>query len=145
MLLPGQRRHTTSSTLTRTSALLSSRDFRNLLFGTSGCLFSSASGGCYHAPNSPASVKSQAKTKGLGPRPAREERCMAGGDWLRPEMPAEAPGTAWAGTPTRQFELRPLSLGEILDRTFALYRSRFWLFAGISMIAAAVNAVGQAF
>ena len=70
---------------------------------------------------------------------------MAGQDWLRPEMPVEASGTAWAGTPSRQFELRPLSLGEILDRTFALYRSRFWLFAGISMLAAAVNAVGQAF
>jgi hypothetical protein len=28
--------------------------------------------------------------------------------------------------------LRPLSLGEVLDRTFAIYRSRFWLFAGIS-------------
>ena len=64
---------------------------------------------------------------------------MAGQDWLRPEVPVEAAGTAWAGTPQRQFELRPLSLGEILDRIFALYRSRFWLFAGISMIAAAVN------
>ena len=69
---------------------------------------------------------------------------MAGQDWLRPEVPVEAAGTAWAGTPQSQFELRPLSLGEILDRTFALYRSRFWLFAGISMIAAAVNVVGQA-
>lgn len=30
--------------------------------------------------------------------------------------------------------LRPLSLGEILDRTFAIYRSRFWLFSGIAAI-----------
>lgn len=32
--------------------------------------------------------------------------------------------------------LRPLSTGEVLDRTFALYRSRFWLFAGIGMLPA---------
>lgn len=31
-------------------------------------------------------------------------------------------------------DLRPLSLGELLDRTFSLYRSRFWLFAGIMSI-----------
>ncbi|MBE7159499.1 MAG: hypothetical protein INR62_13885, partial [Rhodospirillales bacterium] len=59
-------------------------------------------------------------------------------------MPVEAAGSAWAGATPERFELRPLSLGEVLDRTFALYRSRFWLFAGISMIAAAVNVVGQA-
>lgn len=28
-------------------------------------------------------------------------------------------------------DLRPMSLGEVLDRTFSLYRSNFWLFAGI--------------
>lgn len=31
-------------------------------------------------------------------------------------------------------ELRPLSLGELLDRTFSLYRSHFWLFVGITAI-----------
>ena len=31
-------------------------------------------------------------------------------------------------------ELRPLSLGELLDRTFFLYRRHFWLFVGISAI-----------
>ncbi len=31
-------------------------------------------------------------------------------------------------------DLRPLSLGEILDRTFTLYRRNFWLFAGITGI-----------
>jgi hypothetical protein len=30
--------------------------------------------------------------------------------------------------------LRPLSLGEILDRTAELYRSNFLLFAGISSV-----------
>jgi len=32
------------------------------------------------------------------------------------------------------FELRPLSLGELLDRAFLLYRRNFWLFAGIMLI-----------
>jgi hypothetical protein len=32
------------------------------------------------------------------------------------------------------FELRPLSLGELLDRAFLLYRRNFWLFAGIMVI-----------
>ena len=62
-------------------------------------------------------------------------------EWL----PAEVLETQ----PTRQsvrggFELRPLSLGEILDRTFALYRSRFWMFAGISAVSASVQVFVQA-
>ncbi len=68
---------------------------------------------------------------------------MADQEWVRPAQPQESAGTAWAGKPAARFELRPLSLGEVLDRTFALYRSRFWLFAGIAMTAAAVNMVGQ--
>ena len=31
-------------------------------------------------------------------------------------------------------DLRPLSLGELLDRTFSIYRSNFWLFAGIMVV-----------
>ena len=69
---------------------------------------------------------------------------MAEQEWIRPQAPVEPTGTAWTGQPRRRFELRPLSLGELLDRTFAIYRSRFWLFAGISMVAASVNVVGQA-
>lgn len=42
------------------------------------------------------------------------------------------------------FDLRPLSTGEILDRTFQLYRSRFTLFAGLAMLPAGVNVVTQA-
>ena len=34
--------------------------------------------------------------------------------------------------------LRPLTLGEILDRTAELYRSNFLLFAGISSIYAGI-------
>jgi hypothetical protein len=34
------------------------------------------------------------------------------------------------------YELRPLTLGELLDRAFALYRRNFWLFAGIMIVPA---------
>jgi hypothetical protein len=37
-------------------------------------------------------------------------------------------------------ELRPLSLGELLDRTFTLYRENFWVFVGIMAIPAALGA-----
>jgi Membrane domain of glycerophosphoryl diester phosphodiesterase len=33
-------------------------------------------------------------------------------------------------------ELRPLSLGELLDRTFTLYRNHFWVFVGIMALPA---------
>ena len=41
------------------------------------------------------------------------------------------------------YDLRPLSTGEILDRTFALYRQRFWLYTGLSAFAAAFATAGQ--
>jgi len=37
-----------------------------------------------------------------------------------------------------KFELRPLSLGELLDRAFTLYRRNFWLFVGIMGIPSCV-------
>jgi hypothetical protein len=36
-------------------------------------------------------------------------------------------------------ELRPLALGELLDRTFLLYRNHFWLFVGIMAIPSAFS------
>ena len=36
------------------------------------------------------------------------------------------------------YELRPLGLGELLDRAFLLYRRNFWLFAGIMLVPAAL-------
>lgn len=51
----------------------------------------------------------------------------------------DSPAPAGAG-----YDLRPLSTGEILDRTFQLYRSRFALFAGLAVLPAAVNFVGSA-
>jgi hypothetical protein len=43
-----------------------------------------------------------------------------------------------------QIELRPLSTGEMLDRTFQLYRARFGMFLGIATIAAAIRTFGGA-
>ena len=34
--------------------------------------------------------------------------------------------------------LRPMNLGEILDRTFQIYKSRFWVFVGIAALSALV-------
>lgn len=40
------------------------------------------------------------------------------------------------------YDLRPLSTGEVLDRTFQIYRSRFALFASLAALPAAVNFLG---
>jgi Membrane domain of glycerophosphoryl diester phosphodiesterase len=48
-------------------------------------------------------------------------------------QPAEAHGEPPEATMTNP-ELRPLSLAELLDRVFTLYRSHFWLFVGIMLI-----------
>lgn len=42
------------------------------------------------------------------------------------------------------YSLRPLSLGEILDRSFAVYRGNFWLFVGIGSLSAVVQLVVNA-
>lgn len=43
-----------------------------------------------------------------------------------------------------EIEVRPLSTGEVLDRTFRLYRARFGLFAGIATVAALIDTAGSA-
>ena len=55
-----------------------------------------------------------------------------------------AGGQSWTGAEglaqtTSGYDLRPLSTGEILDRTFQLYRSRFALFASLAALPAAVQ------
>lgn len=54
-----------------------------------------------------------------------------------------ASGQSWTGqessAPSATWDLRPLSTGEILDRTFQLYRSRFALFASLAAFPAAVR------
>jgi hypothetical protein len=70
---------------------------------------------------------------------------MADQDWLTAaSAPAASPYQNVVETPgayAPAYELRPLSLGELLDRTFSLYRSRFWMFCGIASMAAAVELV----
>jgi len=51
-------------------------------------------------------------------------------DWASPAGPAA-------------HQLRPLTTGEVLDNTFTLYRSRFWLFAGLACISGAWSVVLQ--
>ena len=41
------------------------------------------------------------------------------------------------------YELRPLSTGELLDRTFSLYRRRFWLYCGLSAVSATLSTLLQ--
>jgi hypothetical protein len=60
-----------------------------------------------------------------------ETNYMASGQsWTSPEGLAQA---------TAGYDLRPLSTGEVLDRTFQLYRSRFALFASLAALPAAVS------
>lgn len=60
---------------------------------------------------------------------------MASNSWI--DSSTQAPATR------PQFDLRPLSTGEVLDRTFQLYRLRFSLFAGLAILPAAVSVVTQ--
>jgi hypothetical protein len=55
------------------------------------------------------------------------------------EFGAAAPPPPPPPTARAAYELRPLSTGELLDRTFYLYRSNFWLFVGLAAIAASVT------
>ncbi len=63
-----------------------------------------------------------------------------GNAWLAPAKLPEAQAAAVSGPPP-MYDLRPLTTGEVLDRTFSVYRSRFWLFAGIASFSAVVESV----
>jgi hypothetical protein len=39
------------------------------------------------------------------------------------------------------YALRPLSTGEVLDRTFSIYRAHFWLFAGLASLAGSFSLI----
>jgi hypothetical protein len=67
---------------------------------------------------------------------------MAEQDWLNGSTQGAPPdsGETYGGQQAGiRHELRPLTTGEILDRTFFLYRSNFWLYVGLASIAAGVN------
>jgi hypothetical protein len=72
---------------------------------------------------------------------------MAEHDWLNGsnsaiQQPASGEGYS-RFQPAVHHELRPLTTGEILDRTFFLYRSDFWLYVGLASIAAGASAVAS--
>jgi hypothetical protein len=64
---------------------------------------------------------------------------MATQNWLSSNPPAADPPPAPLPN-SSGYDLRPLTVGEILDRVFSLYRSHFWFFAGLSAASAGVNA-----
>jgi hypothetical protein len=65
---------------------------------------------------------------------------MSSGNVFGDASPFQTP----AANPQLQYDLRPLSTGEVLDRTFQVYRSRFTLFAGLALLPAAVSVVTNA-
>jgi len=70
---------------------------------------------------------------------------MALQDWLGPNPLADdnipQPPVAAAPPLASGYDLRPLSVGEVLDRVFSLYRSHFWLLVGLSALSSGVLSV----
>ena len=67
---------------------------------------------------------------------------MGSGGWMTTQSTEVV-----AGGDYRQraaYALRPLSLGEILDRSFAVYRANFWLFVGIAVLSSTVQLLANA-
>jgi len=65
---------------------------------------------------------------------------MATQDWLGPPPhPGESTPASPVPAPIRGYELRPLAVGEVLDRVFSLYRSHFWFLVGLSAVSAGVS------
>jgi hypothetical protein len=74
------------------------------------------------------------------------ERGMAEDEWLNGSNSAMGPasGETYSGPQAAvRHELRPLTTGEILDRTFFLYRSNFWLYVGLASIASGVSVLAS--
>jgi hypothetical protein len=71
---------------------------------------------------------------------------MAENDWLNEKDSALGPASegVYGGQQSAvRYELRPLTTGEILDRTFFLYRSDFWLYVGLASIASGVSVLAS--
>ena len=71
---------------------------------------------------------------------------MAGHDWLNgssSEIQSSFGERYGRSQPPVRHELRPLTTGEILDRTFFLYRSNFWLYVGLASIAAGASVLAS--
>jgi hypothetical protein len=71
---------------------------------------------------------------------------MAEHDWLNGSNSGVQPSSGEMysrSQPGVRHELRPLTTGEILDRTFFLYRSNFWLYVGLASIAAGASVLAS--
>jgi hypothetical protein len=72
---------------------------------------------------------------------------MTGHDWLSESNSGGQSASREIGGEGQpvivRHELRPLTTGEILDRTFFLYRSNFWLYVGLASIAAGVSVLAS--
>ena len=71
---------------------------------------------------------------------------MAEHDWLNGSNSGIQPSSGERysrSQPGVRHELRPLTTGEILDRTFFLYRSNFWLYVGLASIAAGASVLAS--
>jgi hypothetical protein len=77
------------------------------------------------------------------PEPVVEAQPVVDNGWLAPaKLTGVAPATVTpSGAP--MYDLRPLTLGEVLDRTFSVFRARFWLFAGIAATVAGIQSAAQ--
>ncbi len=71
-----------------------------------------------------------------------EENGMSSGGWTTSQSTEVGAAGDHRQQPT--YMLRPLSLGEILDRSFAVYRANFWLFVGIGSLSAVVQLLSNA-
>jgi len=72
---------------------------------------------------------------------------MTGHDWLNESNSGSRSASGEVGGGSQPaivlHELRPLTTGEILDRTFFLFRSNFWLYVGLASIAAGVSVLAS--
>lgn len=66
-----------------------------------------------------------------------EEKAVSSEGWISTQGTEVGSSGDYRQQPT--YALRPLSLGEILDRSFAVYRANFWLFIGIGSLSAMVQ------
>jgi len=74
---------------------------------------------------------------------AEENGQMTPQNWESPATVGMPMGVPGGGGPAMAaaYAMRPLSLGELLDRTFSVYRSKFWLFAGLAAVSALLQTV----
>lgn len=71
---------------------------------------------------------------------------MSSSGWMPPHEGPQSTEVAGAGDYGQRtvYAMRPLTLGEILDRSFAVYRANFWLFVGIAVLSAMVELAAHA-